>query len=109
MAIAASTGVRLNKQVAATNYREKYMSELKSALYDLDKDSDGRLTIEELQALLEGSRNSGELLQMNETQRKVLEMFDNLVHLRSEANIELNFPPNFEGLVLGCIDADFCK
>ena len=29
--------------------------------------------------------------------------------LRSEVNIELNFPPNFEGLVLGCIDADFCK
>ena len=24
-------------------------------------------------------------------------------------NIELNFPPNFEGLVLSCIDADFCK
>ena len=24
-------------------------------------------------------------------------------------NIELNFPANFEGLVLGCIDADFCK
>ena len=24
-------------------------------------------------------------------------------------NIELKFPPNFEGLVLGCIDADFCK
>ena len=23
-------------------------------------------------------------------------------------NIEY-FPPNFEGLVLGCIDADFCK
>ena len=22
---------------------------------------------------------------------------------------ELNFPPNFEGLVLGCIDAGFCK
>ena len=22
---------------------------------------------------------------------------------------ELNFPPNFEGLVLGCTDADFCK
>ena len=22
---------------------------------------------------------------------------------------ELNFPPNFEGLVLGCIDADFFK
>ena len=29
--------------------------------------------------------------------------------LRSEVNSELNFPPNFEGLVLGCIDADFCK
>ena len=24
-------------------------------------------------------------------------------------NIELNFPPNFEGLVLGCIDADFMQ
>ena len=33
----------------------------------------------------------------------------NLVQLRSEVNSELNFPPNFEGLVLGCIDADFCK
>ena len=29
--------------------------------------------------------------------------------LRSEVNSELTFPPNFEGLVLGCIDADFCK
>ena len=29
--------------------------------------------------------------------------------LRSEVNTELNFPPNIEGLVLGCIDADFCK
>ena len=29
--------------------------------------------------------------------------------LRSEVNSELNFPPNFEGLVLGRIDADFCK
>ena len=28
---------------------------------------------------------------------------------RSEVNSELNFSPNFEGLVLGCIDADFCK
>ena len=28
---------------------------------------------------------------------------------RRRMNIELNFPPNFEGLVLGCIDADFCK
>merc|ERR1719359_904227 len=25
--------------------------------------------------------------------------------VRSEVNSELNFPPNFEGLVLGCIDA----
>ena len=29
--------------------------------------------------------------------------------LRSEVNSELNFSPTFEGLVLGCIDADFCK
>ena len=29
--------------------------------------------------------------------------------LRSEVNSELNFCLNFEGLVLGCIDADFCK
>ena len=27
--------------------------------------------------------------------------------LRRRINIELNFPPNFEELVLGCIDADF--
>ena len=32
-----------------------------------------------------------------------------LSSLRSEVNSELNFSPNFEGLVLGCIDADFCK
>ena len=31
------------------------------------------------------------------------------LQLRSEVNSELNFCPNFEGLVLGCIDADFCK
>ena len=29
--------------------------------------------------------------------------------LRRRMNDELNFPPNFERLVLGCIDADFCK
>ena len=29
--------------------------------------------------------------------------------LRRRMNNELNFPPDFEGLVLGCIDADFCK
>ena len=30
-------------------------------------------------------------------------------HLRRQMETELNFPPNFEGLVLGCIEADFCK
>ena len=29
--------------------------------------------------------------------------------LRSEVNSELNFPPDFEGLVLGCIEADFIQ
>ena len=29
--------------------------------------------------------------------------------LRRRMNNELNFPPKFEGLVLGCIDAYFCK
>ena len=33
----------------------------------------------------------------------------NALSLRRRMNIELNFPPNFERLVLGCIDADFCK
>ena len=32
-----------------------------------------------------------------------------VVRLRRRMNIESNFPPNFEGLVLGCIDADFSK
>ena len=31
------------------------------------------------------------------------------IGVRSEVNSELNFSPNFEGLVLVCIDADFCK
>ena len=35
------------------------------------------------------------------------------VPLRSSLRTPVNdieyFPPNFEGLVLGCIDADFCK
>ena len=30
-------------------------------------------------------------------------------HLRTPVNNIEYFPPNFEGLVLGCIDADFCK
>ena len=34
---------------------------------------------------------------------------DRRSRLRKRMNIELNFPTNFEGLVLGCIDADFCK
>ena len=29
--------------------------------------------------------------------------------LRTPVNNTEYFPPNFEGLVLGCIDADFCK
>ena len=29
--------------------------------------------------------------------------------VRRQMNIELKFPPNFEGLVLGSIDANFCK
>ena len=29
--------------------------------------------------------------------------------VRRRMNNELNFPPNFERLVLGCIDADVCK
>ena len=32
-----------------------------------------------------------------------------LVALRTPVNNIEYFPPNFEGLVLGCIDADFCK
>ena len=42
---------------------------------------------------------------------KLLEFIDSYGGkvLRSEVNSELNFSPNFEGLVLGCIDADFCK
>ena len=31
------------------------------------------------------------------------------VHIRTRLNNIEYFPPNFEGLVLGCIDADFCK
>ena len=31
------------------------------------------------------------------------------VSLRTPVNNIEYFPPNFEGLVLGCIDADFCK
>ena len=30
-------------------------------------------------------------------------------NLRTQVNNIEYFPPNFEGLVLGCIDADFCK
>ena len=33
----------------------------------------------------------------------------NEANLRTPVNNIEYFPPNFEGLVLGCIDADFCK
>ena len=40
--------------------------------------------------------------------RPALELRDPV--LRSEVNIELNFPPKLRGASdLGCIDADFCK
>ena len=32
-----------------------------------------------------------------------------VVAVRRRVNHELDYPPNFERLVLGCIDADFCK
>ena len=35
--------------------------------------------------------------------------FCRAVVARRRMNNELNFPPNFERLVLGCINADFCK
>ena len=47
--------------------------------------------------------------------RRLLELFRILgvlvvsSSLRRRINNDLNFPPNFERLVLGCIDADFCK
>ena len=34
---------------------------------------------------------------------------DTAATLRTRLNNIEYFPPNFEGLVLGCIDADFCK
>ena len=33
----------------------------------------------------------------------------NVLRVRTPVNSIEYFPPNFEGLVLGCIDADFCK
>ena len=40
----------------------------------------------------------------------VVSRFDDCASsVRARMNIELNFPPYVEGLVLGCIDADFCK
>ena len=35
--------------------------------------------------------------------------FAEAARLRRRMTNDLNFPPNSEGLVLGCIDADFCK
>ena len=34
---------------------------------------------------------------------------ESAMSLRTPVNNTQYFPPNFEGLVLGCIDADFCK
>ena len=40
----------------------------------------------------------------------VVSRFDDCASsVRGRINIELNFSPNVEGLVLGCIDADFTK
>ena len=41
-------------------------------------------------------------------QQRVRKAFQQVV-LRTPVNNIEYFPPNFEGLVLGCIDADFCK
>jgi hypothetical protein len=64
------------------------MADLKSALYGLDNDSDGRLSIEELQALL-GKGQPGGRFSVSEAQRKVLDLFDLLVHPRSIADVEV--------------------
>ena len=50
-----------------------------------------------------------EPMQYQEPPRQMQPMQYHEVEIRSEVNSELNFPSNFEGLVLGCIDADFCK
>ena len=47
--------------------------------------------------------------QLTELEAMGFDVTPRAAELRSEVNSELNFPPNFEGLVLGCIDADFCK
>ena len=43
----------------------------------------------------------------------VEEVLEEIEYLEAELRTPVNnieyFPPNFEGLVLGCIDADFCK
>ena len=47
---------------------------------------------------------------MDESIPGTLELFaDTDARLRTPVNNIEYFPPNFEGLVLGCIDADFCK
>ena len=45
----------------------------------------------------------------HEHPRAPLEEDLRLSWLRRRMKNELNSPPNFERLVLGCIDADFCK
>ena len=46
--------------------------------------------------------------EIKELEAQVVEMKVQ-VKLRTPVNSIEYFPPNFEGLVLGCIDADFCK
>ena len=52
---------------------------------------------------------------LNDDARALVELFReskvyaDAVLLRTPVNNSEYFPPNFEGLVLGCIDADFCK
>ena len=59
----------------------------------------------ELLAQLPNVKVCGELLSSN----ALPEDAELAAELRTRLNNIEYFPPNFEGLVLGCIDADFCK
>ena len=48
-------------------------------------------------------------LDVHHIRLSIVRDLETLLFMRRRMNIELNFPPDFEGLVLGCIDADFCK
>ena len=45
----------------------------------------------------------------SQTLQRAWHAFFEEAQLRTPVNNIEYFPPNFEGLVLGCIDADFCK